>query len=91
MSDSNPIVKDTAQATHNAAIESLQLLTTLLDNSVKQAATKEELQEAHSQDDEKHLTTAEMAGLSHQLKGICSAMEVGYGQYNEQAGNATAV
>ncbi|MFT5164222.1 MAG: hypothetical protein ACI9FJ_002823 [Alteromonadaceae bacterium] len=75
MSNSNPLIKDTAVDTLNAAIESLQLLSTLLRNTSKLALVKED-----EQGGEKHLSTEEVAGLASNIDGVQSALEEGVAQ-----------
>jgi hypothetical protein len=75
MSNQNPIIKDTAVDTLNSAIESLQLLSTLLRNTAKLGLAKEDEQAG-----EKHLSTEEVAGLATNLDGVQSALEEGVAQ-----------
>jgi hypothetical protein len=71
----NPLIKNTAVDTLNAAIESLQLLSTLLRNTAKLGLAKEDEREG-----EKHLSTEEVAGLATNLDGVQSALEEGVAQ-----------
>jgi hypothetical protein len=75
MSNSNPLIKDTAVGTLNAAIETLQLLSTLLRNTTKLAVLKENEHEG-----EKHLSTEEVAGLALNIDGVQAALEEGVAQ-----------
>jgi hypothetical protein len=82
MSNSNPLIKDTAVETLNSAIESLQWLSTLLRNTSKLALLKED-----EQGGEKHLSTEEVAGLALNIDGVQSALEEGVAQCQNQDGN----
>jgi hypothetical protein len=77
MSNQNPLIKENAKGTINASIESLQLLTRLLDNTYKLALMTEE---DSQHEGEKHLSTAEVGGLSLLTSCIQSALEHGFSQ-----------
>jgi hypothetical protein len=79
MSNQNPLIKDTAVDTLNSAIESLQLLSTLLRNTAKLAVAKETGGEGISEG-ENHLSTEEVAGLATNIDGVQSALEEGVAQ-----------
>jgi hypothetical protein len=74
---SNPLIKENAPATMNATIESLNVLTTLLDNTVELARIKEE---DPKHQDEKQFSTIDVARLSLLAHCIKAALEHGFSQ-----------
>ncbi|MFT5162217.1 MAG: hypothetical protein ACI9FJ_000785 [Alteromonadaceae bacterium] len=84
MSNINPLVQSTAPQTINCSIDAIQLLTTLLDNTVKWANSANAGESA----DDKHMSAAEVAALSLQLSGVQSVLEQGYAQCIEAGGKS---
>jgi hypothetical protein len=76
----------------NASIESLNVLTTLLDNTVALARITEERPKNRNVEpqDEKHFSTVDVAGLSLLARCIQSAMEHGYSQCGSEIAKAKA-
>jgi hypothetical protein len=88
MSNINPLVQSTAPQTINCSIDAIQLLTTLLDNTVKWANSANAGESASESADDKYMSAAEVAALSLQLSGVQSVLEQGYAQCIEAGGKS---
>jgi hypothetical protein len=78
MSSDNPITQDTPEQTLNAAIELLQFVSSMLNNTINKSDINKD--EADTAEDAKHLTTGEVAGLCHSINCASNALEYAYAQ-----------
>jgi hypothetical protein len=76
MSNSNPIIQNTPAATLNSAIESLAFVNGMIKNTIALA----KLNEAQGAEEQKQLTTVELAGFSLHIECVQAALESGFEQ-----------